>query len=1022
MPTQPVNSPLTDGSLPYLYDVAIDGVGYLVAWEIDRELLSPWKTAYLLEEADLLLERTDTSVAANDMTENKLDLLFWDSQRSWDYGAGQQRFDVQTSTFPPDRAFLSSMGIDVFSVPGQATLLPSTSNILALTNSTPTAPQKMVACQNGVFVAAGQPNIKRFTLLDGSDVSTLNSGTSTSQQVFDLSTDGLNVYAALGPDGITENAGTTFTQIDALNATTGWSAGSGVTLGTDSSDYETGGASLTMVTTSGGPNTATKTVSGAPLNLTSKTPFTIWHKQGVPSSQTFMSGGSYVVPAGITNITVTGLGGVGGSRTASGGNGAQVVATIPVTPGHTLTITFNGGGNADNSSLGGAGGGNGAFLQDGSTLLLAAGGGGGAASNGLNQSGGAAGAGGAGGQTGSSGGNGTGGNQPGFGGGGATQSGGGISQQGPNGTGPGPGTTPQGGAASDGGGQGGGGGAGGGGYYGGGAGSTAGSSFSPGGGGGGGSSFVINTATGVSYTSGANAGAPSLTITPVASAQPVAFEMVTSGGNFYTSPQFTPMATNTWNKYTFSQSQFTATGSPSWANINQVVLVTEANPEVGAITYKWNDLEYGTPNSFTSFNTTDARVLGWAKDQLFAAGIATGTTWQFFAAANGSQKIWYTLPAGYTVSAISELGGYVYFSAFLNTQGYIYGFDGTNAPFRACALPPGEQPLSLIPFLGAGLLVGARRTGTHGNLVGQGVIYRAFPNSDGTLTLEQVTTIGQDDGSDYGPEAGCSFQNKVYFEYAKGDSTHTGLGVYYPTTGGYTRHLEAVNQQNHVVSVAVYQGRVLFTVEGVGVFAQQATFLPSGQLISSVMDWNIDKQKLVLDSELGTLALPAGTSVSLDWSTDGGVTWQNLQNANAPGSFYSEAPVRAQAFNAQTRVTLNSDNTNTLTPVLKKTGLGAIYGFKPTRVWQVAIKAYSYMNLKNGTQHPQSGPKLSATIESTLTTLRDNQSIVWFQPSGYGEENTTQVPVRIQQIRVLRQMVHQVGWGNVVQVTLKEVP
>jgi hypothetical protein len=216
---------------------------------------------------------------------------------------------------------------------------------------------------------------------------------------------------------------------------------------------------------------------------------------------------SFIVPAGIISLQVNVLGASGsGSPAENGGSGGRVQATLPVTPGETLTIVvggkgvtgglgaFNGGGPGGGL---GHGGGGASDIRRGGTRLIIAGGGGGGTSNPFGNGGGGGGlVGGTG--SGSCGG-----------GGGGTQSAGGAAGTGGSGGGPGlPGTSGTGG-------QGGppvspnpnGGGGGGGGLFGGGGGGTCTTSgFGSIGGGGGGSSFADPSATSVVHTQGSFAG------------------------------------------------------------------------------------------------------------------------------------------------------------------------------------------------------------------------------------------------------------------------------------------------------------------------------------------------------------------------------------------------------------------------------------------------------------------------------------------------------------------------------------
>ena len=251
----------------------------------------------------------------------------------------------------------------------------------------------------------------------------------------------------------------------------------------------------------------------------------------VPSgSQVFNFTGAaqtFVVPAGVTRITVEAFGGQGAPGSGiglgvggAGGRGGRIQATIAVVPGATYQVNVGGQGATLATHPGGGGGGS--DIRTGGTALanrvvVAGGGGGGAGAN--NAAGVVGGAGGAGGGLTS----GTGGNAThgGIGGNGGTQVAGGTPGGGLN-VGQ-PGTLGQGGAGCcaliggaggfNGGGQAGPaytGGPGGGGFYGGGGGSESGNATA-GGGGGGGSSF--SNGTNVTHTQGVRSGNGMVTIT-----------------------------------------------------------------------------------------------------------------------------------------------------------------------------------------------------------------------------------------------------------------------------------------------------------------------------------------------------------------------------------------------------------------------------------------------------------------------------------------------------------------------------
>lgn len=264
------------------------------------------------------------------------------------------------------------------------------------------------------------------------------------------------------------------------------------------------------------------------------------HPNGGIVNYTTAGSDTFVVPTGITSITVKtwgggGGGGGGGNSQAggAGGGGGYTVSTIAVTPGETLTVYVGGGGSGGafssggNDAGGGGGGGGYTSIYRSSTALAVTAGGGGGGGGRQARAGGDGGAGG--GTTGIAGTNGFTSNNGGGGAAGTPTSGGaagaviaganqgtagalltgGLGGDGRNGAGA-DGSGASGGLG--GGGDGGvanvsttraGGGGGGSGYYGGGGGTaTTSSTTASGGGGGGGSSYTVAGSTGVTNTAG----------------------------------------------------------------------------------------------------------------------------------------------------------------------------------------------------------------------------------------------------------------------------------------------------------------------------------------------------------------------------------------------------------------------------------------------------------------------------------------------------------------------------------------
>lgn len=788
-----------------LYDVGINGVGYRVAWRFQTSGLFFRRTPFEVTEDDILVTKVDNS---DDMSENKLDLQFWRSQRSWHTGAGQRRFDQPKAS--DQDAFYSSKGIDVFSHLGQATLLPQTSRVIALTNSGPNRPQVMCATDTGVWVAAGQPNLKRFGALNGADATNVSTGTETSQECLSLATDGTVVYAALGPDGTHYTTGTTDTQVDACDATTGWS-GTG-TIAADTTTFKEGTASLKF---SGDTSTNQLKTLGASFALSAADGFKVWIKwSGTP---------------GLTDFRI---------------------------------------------------------------------------------------------------------------------------------------------------------------------------------------------------------------------------RLETDASN-YIERQFSALGipSGTWTRDVSPKGAWTTTGSPGTINQIRVLRATSNNvftvddASKGIVDTPTNlvapilptvwidDVERFQYSSMSHYSDHDSRVLAWCKDRLFGAGFkaASTTTWEFFeVGATSTSTVRLTLPDGFQITSIAELGGYVYFSAYRAGRGVIYAYDGTNAPFIAVPLPPGEQPTLLQPFLGAGLIVGARQVGSVSSLGGAGVVYRAFPDSSGHLTLERITTIGKDDGMDYSPKTGFALEDFVYFGWnyfgdvfeGSPDPANSGMGIYYPTYGGYAQSLYGATS-GIVEGSCVFNGRRIFSIGSDGVYVEGASYLSSGQIVGSIFDWNIDKAKVLLTGESGYLPLPAATSVKMEYSTDG-TTWTSLFTDSTVGDTQDLATIYKNATQVQYRVTLGSA-TGVNTPTLKKAGISSIYGTKPKRVFRFAIDAADNMTLKNGAAYPNGGAGLAWSIIAQIEALRNAQTIFSFQTPAFPFTGEI-VTARIGLINWTTEYLPATGYETIAIVEVNEVP
>lgn len=375
---------------------------------------------------------------------------------------------------------------------------------------------------------------------------------------------------------------------------------------------------------------------------------------------------TFTVPAGVTSISAKvwgggGGGGAGGSTGTggAGGGGGYITATVPVTPGETLTIYVGGGGsggsNVANTGSGGGGGGYSSIYR-GSTPLIITGGGGGGGGSRIATIGGAGGAGGGtsgiagsavytnnggggGGGTASAGGNGgIGGNNSGTAGSSLT---GGLGADGRSATTGADGGGGFGGLATGGAGglanvnttraAGGGGGAG---YFGGGGGgATSSTTNSSGGGGGGGSSYAAADLSGITNSAGSG-------INPGNASDPVR-NGASQGGTGGSGGQGGANGSN--------GAVFIAYGSGtevsknvSWAEFNTTTgVVQSANPGSGTCAGWCSSNDYALPSERTNFSLVAYNGYLYAIGGIDAAGNRMNTVYIAKIGANGEPRLWH---------------------------------------------------------------------------------------------------------------------------------------------------------------------------------------------------------------------------------------------------------------------------------------------------------------------------------------------------------------------------------------------
>lgn len=423
------------------------------------------------------------------------------------------------------------------------------------------------------------------------------------------------------------------------------------------------------------------------------------------------------------------------------------------------------------------------------------------------------------------------------------------------------------------------------------------------------------------------------------------------------------------------------------------------------------------------WSDADVVRIAWVKNRLLGLGL-TGGRYQLLEvdATTGSvQKHLFAQGETPAPCAMVELGPLVYIAMLDagSSSSRIYAWDGTNAPFLALPLPPGDAVESMTPFLGAGMLIGATQPSE--DKADAGIVYAGFPTGQGHLTLleREVAAFGRTDSNTarrYAIYQGASWSNEVYFPWPYDDGG--GIGVYLPETAAYARHLYS-SVVDQVEAVAVWRGRRFFTVHGSGVWGERTTFVASGNLVSSLIDINVDAEKTWILQESGFDPLPTGTSVTHEYSTDGGTTWAGSATGSTAGSRLLSSNPFVVAHQIQYRVTLTANGAKTLTPTLLKSGVGGWPASKPGAVHQLTLRAFPAQQRRSG--EIADGQDNGWSLFNALDARRRAGAIYDYQPPWWALSEDS-LKVRVAGVRTLGAWgTSGVAQGGTLLLTLKEV-
>lgn len=404
-----------------------------------------------------------------------------------------------------------------------------------------------------------------------------------------------------------------------------------------------------------------------------------------------------------------------------------------------------------------------------------------------------------------------------------------------------------------------------------------------------------------------------------------------------------------------------------------------------------------------AWSTIDATVMAYAADRLCVAyATSPSTTPNTFSTLklDGTEDVAggrYIGVAGSTITSIVGGNGYIWFAVQRGQQGLVYAYKAgsTDAPFVAFEFPVGQFPMALGFYL-SNVFIRCAEAKSGGGATAS--IYRAA-TSDGKLVPTLVTKIdsGTDDHT-VGSWAGNS--TLALFSWKKLTAAGaSGVGAIDLATGGWARWVYAPSSSvsGDVVSVVSWNGRIVFSVAGSGVYAEGTTPLLTGNLRTDVADLGTSLAKVFGEVKLETVPLPNGGSVVIEYTLDDRASYgASPFTLTGSGLQTLSGNIDKQSSSIGLRLTLNA--AAGVSPEVRTVNVRTHpYGLED-EILTLPINCADNLSLLNGSRDPDSGPRRGARRARTLRSLM--QTRVKVQDIDWDVENPSSSIWEVQSVKV----------------------
>jgi hypothetical protein len=265
--------------------------------------------------------------------------------------------------------------------------------------------------------------------------------------------------------------------------------------------------------------------------------------------------------------------------------------------------------------------------------------------------------------------------------------------------------------------------------------------------------------------------------------------------------------------------------------------------------------------------------VAWAKDRLFGSD---GRNIYEITASGPLPEPLETLALGWKFVDIFEMGAYVYACAVDEDTGmsriHHYGLRQDGAALEkkgSTSLPIGQLAYVGKGYLNFGYIGGGVRNSSNGL---DPVVYQAFQDAQGFLSLVKLVEEEGAGSADLSVRGIEPIGEGIVFSWSLGSGAptgaRTGLAIHHLDRDSLAHYLKGPAGAARVEAVRFYKGRLLFVVNGDGLFYEDVgTFVTTAELVSSIADWHHAGHKVWDLFEVGHSALAASEIVELLYST-----------------------------------------------------------------------------------------------------------------------------------------------------------